>query len=382
VKIFQAIALDNYWIDEETNKHLLKYTDQAPWSERDIDTYQLTNMTQKYNICLPNGYVPINSGMISLVFKGYLSGKPVIIKMKRKNIQQKLDEAINNLLSLVHFFSFIPIFQKYQIEEIITTNIDIIRNQTNFMEEIKNMKTIKENCKNLKYVVIPQATHSVTEEYPDIILMEYIEGMKSHEIEEKDLEPFAKASIKFGLVTGLVHKIAHGDLHCGNILFILDKEDEKYPHKIGVIDFGIVYKVEDYIETFFFDIMMAVSEKNFQEIAELMLNSDFVEPRGIMKKIPKEKYEDLLKSTTNLLREYLIDYKTLNQSHIYKFISTLKNVIFKENMSNLGIRPSDDFVKLQLVIAMAHGVAYALCKNNYIDVLDSVVNELFHINML
>ena len=59
-------------------------------------------MADKYNIKLPDGYeVPINSGMISLVFRGYEKGNPnkeFVIKMKRRNIQQRLDDAIDNLL--------------------------------------------------------------------------------------------------------------------------------------------------------------------------------------------------------------------------------------------------------------------------------------------
>ena len=51
-------------------------------------------------------------------------------------------------------------------------------------------------------------------------------------------------------------------------------------------------------------------------------------------------------------------------------------------MANIGIRPSDEFVKMQLVLAMAHGVTITLCKTNFIELMDTVLNELFHTNML
>ena len=89
--------------------------------------------------------------MISLVFKAYkndTSGQPVIIKMKRKNIQKDLDEAIDNLLFSVYLLSFIPIINKYQISEVVNKNIEIIRRQTNFLEEVDNMELIKNNCKH------------------------------------------------------------------------------------------------------------------------------------------------------------------------------------------------------------------------------------------
>ena len=74
--------------------------------------------------------------MISLVFRGYdnnNSNKQVIIKMKRKNIQQKLDEAIDNLLFSMYILSFIPIINKYQLTEVVNKNVEIIRHQTRFV---------------------------------------------------------------------------------------------------------------------------------------------------------------------------------------------------------------------------------------------------------
>jgi ubiquinone biosynthesis protein len=230
VKIFQAFALNNSLIDDKTNNKLMKFTDKAPWDYSDIDFYKLIEMSDKYDITLENGYdMPMNAGMISLVFKGYEKknfNKPVIIKMKRKNIQQKLDDAIDNLLFFMYVLSFIPIVKKYQLADVVNKNIEIIRHQTNFIEEIDNMNKIRENCKNLKYVKIPTANKAVTEEYPDIILMEYIEGYKINQLKEEDYELFAKLVIKFGIVTAIFHGVVHGDLHSGNILFI---KDDKYP---------------------------------------------------------------------------------------------------------------------------------------------------------
>ena len=74
--------------------------------------------------------------------------------------------------------------------------------------------------------------------------MEEIKGVPINKIKEEDYEGFAKQVIKFGFVTTLVHGVTHGDLHSGNILFIKDENETKYKHKIGVLDFGIIYEVE------------------------------------------------------------------------------------------------------------------------------------------
>jgi predicted unusual protein kinase regulating ubiquinone biosynthesis (AarF/ABC1/UbiB family) len=157
VKLFQAIALNNSIIDDKLNNKLLEFTDHAPWTNNDIQFYDLIEMTDKYNIILDNNFEqPSNSGMISLIFKGYIKkeNKKVIIKLKRRNIENKLNEAIQGLTFLMYLLSFIPIINKYKITEVVNKNIEIILQQTNFHKEVENILRVQNNCKNLKYVTL------------------------------------------------------------------------------------------------------------------------------------------------------------------------------------------------------------------------------------
>ena len=108
VKIFQAFAHNNNLIDETTNNNLLKFTNKAPWKYNDINFYNLIKVCEKYDIVLRTGFErPINSGMISLVFKGNRrsDNKDIIIKIKRVNIEKKLSQAIVNLQFFVDLLS-------------------------------------------------------------------------------------------------------------------------------------------------------------------------------------------------------------------------------------------------------------------------------------
>ena len=386
VKIFQAFALNNSLIDEKTNNKLLQFTDNAPWNYSDIELYDLIEISDKYNLQLKSGYeIPINAGMISLVFKAYKndnSSEPVIIKMKRKNIQEKLDDAIDNLLFSMYLLSFIPVFNKYQLAEVVNKNIEIIRHQTNFLEEVDNMTLIKNNCKHLKYVKIPSANRAVTEEYPNCIMMDFIEGIKINEIQKEDYEGFAKQVMKFGFVTSIVHGVTHGDLHGGNILFIKDKNDEKYPYKIGVIDFGIIYKLESKYKDLVFEILTQIFDLPPRESSIKLLNSGIIDPPNILQQIPKYDYENIIAFTTEIIDETVNSSKKANQIQIYKFISKLKEYLSNSVLSKIGIRPSDNFVKTQLVLAMSHGVTLTLCNDDFIGLADKVINELFHTNMI
>ena len=386
VKIFQAIALNNSLIDESTNNKLLQFTDNAPWNYSDVELHNLHEISKKYNLQLKFGYeVPINSGMISLVFKAFKKdelNQPVIIKMKRKNIQEKLDDAIDNLLFGIKLLSFIPIFNKYDLSNVVNKNIDIIRQQTNFLEEVDNMTRIKNNCKNLKYVKIPSANRAVTEEYPNCILMDYIEGIKITQIQKEDYDGFAKQVMKFGFVTSIVHGVTHGDLHGGNILFIKDNNDERYPYKIGVIDFGIIYDLDSKFKGIIFEILTEMFQSSPRESAIKMLNSGIIDPPNILQQIPKNDYEKIISFATEIIDETINASKKANQIQIYKFILKLKEYLSNSVLSEIGIRPSDNLVKTQLVLAMSHGVTLTLCNDDFIGLADKVINELFHTNML
>lgn len=385
VKVFQAFALNNSLIDDKTNNQLLKFTDNAPWTLGDIRYEDLIEIEDKYNLQFENSYyTPMNTGMISIVFKAYdkTNNKTVIVKTKRQNIEEKLDDAIDNLLFFMYILSFIPLVNKYHLAEVINKNIGIIRQQTNFSEEVDNMIRIKNNCKNLKYVKIPEVYKEVTELYPNVIMMEYIHGITIDKILEEDYECFAKQVMKFGFVTSVVHGVTHGDLHAGNILFIKDETDEKYTHKIGVLDFGIIYDIENNYKTMLFEVITEMFTSPSRVTAEKFINSGIIEPADGLKNLPIHHYNNIINFTAEIIEETVQNSKKANQLQIYKFLNKFKSYLSTNEISELGLRPSDNFVKSQLVIAMSHGVTLTLCKDDYFTVADTVLNELFHINMI
>ena len=385
VKVFQAFALNNSLIDDKTNNQLLKFTDNAPWTESDIRFEDLIEIEDKYNLQFENGfYTPMNTGMISIVFKAYdkTNNKTVIVKTKRQNIEQKLDDAIDNLMFFMYILSFIPLVNKYQIAEVINKNIGFVRQQTNFSEEVDNMIRMKNNCKNLKYVKIPEVYKEVTDNYPNIIMMEYIDGITIDKILKEDYECFAKQVMKFGFVTSVVHGVTHGDLHAGNILFIKDETDEKYTHKIGVLDFGIVYDIENNYKTMLFESITEMFTSSSRVSAEKFINSGIIEPFDVLKNLPINHYNNIVNFTAEIIEETVQNSKKANQLQLYKFLYKFKSYLSNNEISELGLRPSDNFVKSQLVMAMSHGVTLTLCNDDYFTVADTVLNELFHINMI
>ena len=384
VKMFQAFALNNSLIDDKTNNKLLKFTDNAPWSSKDLDPETLFKLEDEYDILFKDGFEPINSGMISLVFKGYKrkTDEIVIIKIKRKNIEANLDDAIEKLLFFIYVMSFFPIVNKYNIPQTVKKNVGIIREQTNFHTEIENMAKIKHNCRNLKYVKIPTSNAEVTEKYPNVIFMEYINGMPINKVLKEDYEAFAKQVLKFGLVTTLIHGVSHGDLHSGNVLFIKDENDEKYKYKVGVLDFGIIYEANQEFKQSLLEFASEMMTSPTEELAKKVLNTGLIEPLEIIQNLPKVHYDNIIKIVSDILYETIHKSKEANQLKIYHFLTTFHSYMSKNELLELGLKPSDHFVKTQLALAMSHGVTLTLCKDDYINLTDQVLNELFHTKLL
>ena len=322
--------------------------------------------------------------MISIVFKAYkkTTNEPFIIKMKKNKIEEKLNEAINNLKAIIYIISFFPLFNNFDLNRFINKNIESIKIQTNFKEEILNMMIIKNNCKNLKYVKIPNVNKEITEKFPNIILMEYIEGLKFSEIDKSEYEFFAKNILKFGFVSTMIHGITHGDLHCGNIIFIKDNEDLKNKYKIGIIDFGFIYKIPLDLKNNILDIFADLFSQPTIITSSKILNSGLIEPKNLKNNLSDSNYNTILNFTNEIIKETIFTSKKANQLQIYKFLIKFKEFISNSEVSKLGLKLSDFFLQTQLVLAMSHGLTITLCQDEFIKLADCVLNELFNINLI
>ena len=52
------------------------------------------------------------------------------------------------------------------------------------------------------------------------------------------------------------------------------------------------------------------------------------------------------------------------------------------NLKEYNIRISKNFLKIQMVMAMGQGIGIVLCKNKNIDMINTVINEIFHLDLI
>ena len=376
VKFFQAISLNNNLIDGAMNQELIKYTDSVPYSSDDIDWEVIMNLKTVYGIDFLQNTTPINAGMISLVYKmnDGIQNQEIVVKIKRVGIEEKLNDAIEKMKFIINLLTCIPWLNHFNLLESFNKNILILKNQLDFEQEVQNTIKMKCECKNLKYIKIPKVYESVTKLFPNVIVMEYISGVHISKLEENDYEPFAKLVVKYGVASSFMNGFGHGDLHAGNILFIKNGDRD---YKLGLIDFGIVLEINQIVRDKFLDIFYDFYNKPPIEISNDFL-SCFVEPKEVFQDLPKEHKESLLKITAQIIENVIHGSKSANQNKLFEFIIHFKDYLNTNDLKKYGLYFNDDFIKMQMGLAMAQGVCLCLCKNNYIEIANQVSNEMFH----
>ena len=394
VKLFQSVALNAKFIDEDLHSELLKYTDNVYWEQSNIDWDMVFILESEHDICFDRGYKPINSGMISVVFNvlDKKTGERLALKMKRKNIKARLEQAIEEFRMLAYFASFVPMFKALQLEDIIKENIRTVKDQTDFGMEIRNLNEIRANCAHLNYVKIPKVRNEFIK-YPDIIMMEFIEGTTISGIDAEDREEFARLIIKFAYVNILIHGVMHADMHAGNILFIKNdkpepnakggvslKERRTPKYQVGIIDFGILCKIDNKYKNILYTIfesIQRVPSRKFVEISMYLLYD--IEPH--LEHIGTYHYNEMLKIPTEIVENAFYGDKKASINILFELCNILffvQQYLKKVNVLKTPLLMNEDFIKMQTILAMVQGVILKLCAEKCVPLMNEVFHEMFH----
>ena len=396
IKLFQACALNNSIynssiMDNAINNKLIAFCDNAPWTEDDIDIETLCKLEEIYHISILDKYKPINTGMISLVYKAIMTGtnsaialptlgETIIVKIKRKHIELQLKYAIEQVLFCLSIIEYIPFINTYDFPAVMKKNINLITNQINFNAEIHNMDIFQTYCKGLKYIKIPQVYPEVTKQVNNVIIMEFVNGKTLHNIDKADYIIYAKQLLKFVYFTTFLYGKYHGDLHMGNLLFLNEADNPR----LCILDFGIVYDLAQNKDGLF-DIISSILTDSPVELSHKILQSGFIEPVEAINSLKIEHYSNLISLLARFIDKSIHIEKKLNHHNLFVFLSELNlyiRNIGKTYKNCSQIKLSYDLVQIQVCFAMIHGVILKLCiDENYIEISDQVMRETFRLDL-
>lgn len=358
VKVFQAFATNRNIVSPELNEFFSDFTDNVKYTTEEYDVKELKELEDRSRECWPyqqlrivNEYIPIKSGLMSLIFKGYIGdgdSTPIVVKYLRKNISKNFNASMNNLVVFAKLTKYFPYLRTLNVENLILQNIVSMNDQVCFRKELANIKTYYNSWKDYAYVKIPMPYSDYTENInPDVVVMEYIDGIKITEIAPEDTNEFGKALASFNAKAAFCTSIYHGDLHPGNILFI--KSPSTPTHKIGILDFGIIGHLSRPDQEVLFKSMKYTYQRKYNKIIDIIMSCDISEcihnneEADISSVVPErnsERYNTLRQELKRVLVAYTTpEIKFFGVSEIYEinYILNSYGLMFKRSLYRLFI---------------------------------------------
>ena len=322
IKLFQSLSA-NKCVSPDILNLFRKNTNSSEYHQTDINYDLIDKISEKYDINV-DSLVPINSGMIALVFKGQTKeGNEIVIKIKRKDIAARLERGYNQFVFWYQIAKIItyPIQANDFLESIASfiESKDYIMTQCDFNNEIEVMRTIKEEVDNfsenntitdLDKIIIPDVYNLPGDD--EFIIMDYLSGTTCFEVDENQKRQYVRILLKFALCSNYLFQYMHTDLHPGNLICM--KEDGML--KLGIIDFGMFLKIGDS------NVKQALSR-----VSDILLNSN-------------DKHKDFIFYVKDLLNPApdISLYTSEQRTRLNVIIENLFTDLLKGKLTELTIR--------------------------------------------
>jgi len=394
VKFFQAACTTKHpLLTDEITTYLNTFTDNAPYTDSEIDVDSLERLIKEHSIEIKRPFVPFKSGTISLIFEGVTSiGESVIIKCKRIGIEDKIQDAIFNMNHLISISKLIPHIKNLNIHDIYNENKQSILDQLSFDIEVRNIELFYSKWKKsgLEYIKIPKVYSEITKRIPSIIVMERIFGETIYNVSIEDKDKYAKLLAKFNFKSVFYDAIYHGDIHPGNIFFIkelktkasIDDDDDYsddcssdsdndnngkniYKYKIGLIDFGIIGVLTRELQDTIFKLFKGLYEKEHNNVANCIIDN-LTEPKNAL---TLEKKNELVKIISSYSETHF-------GKDTHKFLDAEDIIKINKLLYEYGVQFSKEFCRIELSFAISDSVCKLLMnKTTYIDQLLSIFSK-------
>ena len=318
--------------NDKLNNYFSTFSNNVPYTQDELEysvsfIKTVTQYTSSRNDELVVDYAPINSGSVALVFKARLNNSPVVIKILRPNIRNKIKEDIDVLLEFfdnIFIRNIIWFYIKINFKDCILNNTENLLSQCNFNDEVKHILLFKNNLKNKKNIVIPDVYTHYTETFNEIIVMEFLDGPIAKNVPLDKLKKCLEPLQSFFFDSLFRYNILHGDFHLGNIIIM------NYGDKIGII-----YFFTDETSNGLFDIMFlsfkSENIKNFYTILKILIRftcCDKSEHKSILKMLKNDKdIEVIVRYNKNISANLIV--KVLNK------VMSLENIEVKQTAYTL-----------------------------------------------
>lgn len=234
---------------------------------------------------------PVAAASIAQVHNAVtLSGEKVVIKVQRPGIERMVENDISILRYIARLAErYMPESRIYDPLAMVDEFARVIRREMDFTLEASFTARFRENFEGDERVFVPRVFWDLTGRH--VLTMERVAGIKvdnvaalaaagidAKKIAHLVADIFFKQVFEFGLF--------HGDLHSGNI-FVLGAD------KIGLVDFGIVGRIDAPMKQHLADILINFVSEDFEGLTAVYQRMGIL-PEDLDKASFESEYYDIM----------------------------------------------------------------------------------------
>lgn len=243
-------------------------TDVSPMPYQEVEEILLDNYDNLDDSFVYIEREPLGSGSIAQVHKAKLkkNNKEVAVKVRRPEIDKIMENDLNLFRKAVHMLQLHKIIKVVDIDLAIDQIYETTMEETNFNYEADHLKEFKDNNISSENIDCPKVYLPLCTS--EVIVMEYIEGIKVYEKDkllEKgyNLEAISNVICENYIKQSLEDGFFHADPHPDNIII---KDD-----KVMLIDFGMVGRLSDNSKELIKKCIKAIMAKDYNGITQVIL---------------------------------------------------------------------------------------------------------------
>lgn len=211
---------------------------------------------------------PVASASIGQVHRATLaSGEEVAVKVQHAKIESRVRVDLEILKGLAILAERLPELRVYRPQAMTAEFQRMLRRELDFSREQRHLKQFARNFAGDERVRVPRC-------YPDlstarVITLEWLDGVKLSDTApgqngNLDLSVVARNGAELYLEMIFRHGLYHADPHPGNLL-LMPK------NAIGLLDFGMVGRLDVTLQENIEDMLMAIVAKDAQQLTSLVM---------------------------------------------------------------------------------------------------------------
>eukprot|EP00931_Biecheleriopsis_adriatica_P056053 TRINITY_DN33223_c0_g1_i1.p1 TRINITY_DN33223_c0_g1~~TRINITY_DN33223_c0_g1_i1.p1 ORF type:complete len:929 (-),score=231.58 TRINITY_DN33223_c0_g1_i1:7-2793(-) len=217
---------------------------------------------------------PIAAASVGQVYKAYLGGRKVAVKVQRPDVREQSTLDLYVIRSACALGAYLP-FERLarqckQTADLVDLTAPTFIDELDYEAEASNQRrfaTMVEGCDLIKgAVVVPEVIYSSQE----VLVQEWLDGKKLTEpgAAQEQAGKVVKLLLNSYMVQFLETGYLHGDPHPGNFI-LMDNG------KLGILDYGLMTSISSDKRLAFIEFLMHLQAKEYASCLQDLVNLEF-----------------------------------------------------------------------------------------------------------